>query len=229
MSAPKSNNPVVEIWDIEKLVPYAMNAKKHPKDQVEKLAVAITKFGWTQPIVVWTNGEIIAGHGRRLAALHLGLKKVPVVVRSDLTKPEADALRLADNRVSSTEYDQMILQDELRKLTEDLVGTDIELTDLGYDEREIDFVGADLGDINEQFFADDVATAVETQRAENEASVGEMDQTAAPVGDALGFKRVTIMQSREIRTAMLKIETMTGKTGPDALLDFFRSKLGDAA
>ena len=93
MSKNESNSPVIEIWDIKDLVPYEMNAKKHPQDQVEKLATAITKFGWTQPIVVWNNGEIIAGHGRRLAALHLGMKKVPVVVRSDLSKVEADALQ----------------------------------------------------------------------------------------------------------------------------------------
>ena len=87
-----STNHKIELWDLDKIVPYAANAKKHPPDQVRKLATAITKFGWTQPIVVAGNGEIIAGHGRRLAAIQLGLAKVPVICRRDLTKAEADAL-----------------------------------------------------------------------------------------------------------------------------------------
>ncbi len=226
MSDPKL---AVEIWDIEKLVPYELNAKKHPEDQVQKLAKSIEKFGWTQPITVWSNGEIIAGHGRRMAALHLGLKKVPVVVRSDLSKAEADALRLADNRVTSTEYDQSMIQDELRRLSDELEDSDIDLTDIGFDEKELDFSLSDLGEINDDFFTDDINGAVEEQRQENEASIDETDQTAAPVGDALGFKRVTVMQSREIRNYMGQIEAATGETGPEALLEFFKSKLGEAA
>lgn len=227
----KSATPAlaIEIWDIEKLVPYGLNAKKHPEEQVRKLATSIQKFGWTQPITVWTNGEIIAGHGRRLAAISLGLKKVPVVVRSDLTKAEADALRLADNRVASTEYDQGMIQDELRRLSVELEGTDIDLSDIGYDAKELDFSLSNLGEIDNSFFTEDIGEAVEEQRKQNEASIEETDQTAAPVGDALGFKRVSVMQSREIRSYMGKIEAATGETGPEALLKFFKQHLGDAA
>lgn len=225
------SNPAlaIEIWDIEKLVPYELNAKKHPEEQVKKLANLIQKSGWTQPLVVWTNGEIIAGHGRRLAALHLGLKKVPVVVRSDLTKAEADALRLADNRVTSTEYDQGMIQDELRRLESELEGMSFGMSDLGFDDKEIDFSTSDLGEIDDSFFTDNISEAVEEQRKENEASIEDTDQTAAPVGDALGFKRVTVMQSREIRGYMSQIEAATGETGPKALLEFFKSNLGDVA
>lgn len=229
MSNTEAPSLAIEIWETEKLVPYELNAKKHPQEQVEKLAKLIQKSGWTQPIVVWTNGEIIAGHGRRLAALHLGLKKVPVVVRSDLSKAEADALRLADNRVTSTEYDQGMIQDELRRLSDELAGANIEIGDLGFDAKELDFSLSNLGEIDDSFFTEDVGEAVEEQRKENEASIEETDQTAAPVGDALGFKRVSVMQSRAIRSYMAKIEAETGETGPDALLDFFKSKLGDAA
>lgn len=225
------SNPAlaVEIWPIEKLVPYELNAKKHPEDQVKKLATSIEKFGWTQPITVWTNGEIIAGHGRRMAALHLGLKKVPVVVRSDLSKAEADALRLADNRVTSTEYDQAMIQDELRRLSDELEDSDIDLTDIGFDEKELDFSLSDLGQIDDSFFTEDVNEAVEEQREANEASIEETDQTAAPVADALGFKRVTVMESREIRGYMSQIEEATGDTGAAALIKFFKDNLGDAA
>ena len=208
----------IELWEIDKIIPYEANAKEHPQSQVEKLATAITKFGWTQPIVVAGNGEIIAGHGRRLAAIHLGLAKVPVIVRRDLTKAEADALRLADNRVTSTDYDQDLIQAELLRLNDELMGSSISLTDMGFDEKEINFVIADLGEIDDSMFVTDISAAVETQQKENELAVEQTDDIAAPVVDALGFKRVTISQSREIRDAMSRIESKTGKSGVEALL-----------
>lgn len=213
------SNHAIEIWDIANVIPYVANAKKHPQDQVERLARAIQKFGWTQPIVVWTNGEIIAGHGRRLAAMHLGLKKVPVIVRSDLSKAEADALRLADNRVTSTDYDQEMIQDELRRLADELEGSEIHITDLGFDDKELEFTLSDLGEIDDSFFAGDVTSAVEEQKAQNEKAIEATDDVAAPVADAFGFKRVSIAQSRQIRELMGKIEAATGKKGVEALID----------
>ena len=210
----------IEVWDIEKLVPYEANAKKHPEDQVKKLAQAIKTFGWTQPIVLWGDGSIIAGHGRRLAAISLGLTRVPVIVRRDLTRAEADALRLADNRVTSTDYDQELIQSELQRLNEELAGMDIDLTDLGFDQKEISFSISDLGDMDESLFVDDVADAVDQQKIQNEHKVETTDEIAAPVVDALGFKRVTIAESRMIRDAMVKIETLTGKKGSEAFVDF---------
>ena len=215
-----ANNHPVEIWKVSDLVPYEANAKKHPEEQVIKLANLISKFGWTQPIIVWKNGEIIAGHGRRMAALHLKLEKVPVIVRGDLTKAEADALRLADNRVTSTDYDQELIGDELRRLNEalGLDGEDISLTDLGFDEKEIDFTLSDMSEIDDSFFVDDVSSAVEDQKSANENAAEDIDETAAPVGDALGFKRITVVQSREIRSLMGKVEAALEKEGPDALI-----------
>lgn len=216
-------NNKVEVWDIEQLIPYEANAKMHEPEQVRKLAKSIEKFGWTAPIVVWVNGEIIAGHGRRLAALELGLKRVPVVCRRDLTKAEADALRLADNRVASTDYNQELIQVELQRLSEQLSTENFELTDLGFDLKEIDFSTADLGDINDSIFVDDVAEAVEQQKSENEKKIEETDEIAAPVVDALGFKRVSIAQSRLIRDAMTRIEAKTGKVGVEAFVEYLAS------
>lgn len=218
-------NRNIELWDVSDLIPYEANAKKHPPEQVEKLARSIRAFGWTQPIVVWENGEIIAGHGRRLAALKLGMVKVPVIVRRDLTKAEADALRLADNRVTSTDYDQAAIQEELRRLTSELAGTEIEMGDLGFDEKELNFSLADLGDINDEFFVEDITEAVEEQKAGNEKTIETTDEIAAPIADAFGFKRLTIAQSREIRDYMGKIEIATGKTGAEAVIDFLRARV----
>lgn len=219
-----SENFPVELWEVGKIVPYDRNAKIHSDEQVEKLATAIKTFGWTQPIVVDKDGVIIAGHGRRLAALKLKLAKVPVICRRDLSKAQADALRLADNRVTSVEYDMSLIQDELRFLAESLNG-EFALTDLGFDEKELDFTLSDLSEIDDSFFIDDVGEAVEQQKTENKVLVEQIDDIAAPVGDALGFKRVTIAQSREIRSLMGKIENATGKKGADALIEFVAAKL----
>lgn len=216
----------IEIWDIEKLIPYEANAKKHPEEQVEKLATSITKFGWTSPIVVDADGIVIAGHGRRLAAIKLGLAKVPVVCRRDLSKAEADALRLADNRVTSTDYDQALIQDELRRLSTELGAMDISLKDLGFDDKEISFTMADLGEIDSDFFVDDVQSAVAEQQAENASKIAETDETAAPLGDAMGFKRVTIAQSRTIRALMAEAEKQTAMQGPEVLIEALRKYVG---
>lgn len=215
----------IELWKITDLKPYELNAKIHPDEQVEKLATSIKKFGWTQPIVVWKNGDIIAGHGRRLAAISLGMSKVPVIVRDDLSKAEADALRLADNRVTSTEYDSPMIQDELRRLSEELEGSNIDLIDLGFDAKELEFSMADLSDMEDGFFVEDISGAVEEQREGNESSLSDTDESAAPVGDALGFKRVTVGQSREIRTFMGLIESETEMSGAEALLEFMKKNV----
>lgn len=213
-----SYSPVIEIWEVSRLIPYEANAKRHSDEQVASLANLISKAGWTQPIVLDKDGVIIAGHGRRLAAIKLGLAKVPVIVRRDLNKAEADALRLADNRVTSTEYDQAAIQLELQRLSAELDG-DFGLGDLGFDDKELDFSLSDLGEINSDFFVDDIGTAVEQQKKENETVIAATDDTAAPVGDALGFKRVTIAQSRQLRDLMTGIESKTGLKGVEALID----------
>jgi ParB-like chromosome segregation protein Spo0J len=207
----------IEIVDITWLKEYEANAKRHPDDQVAAVATSIQKFGWTSPIIVWKDGTIIAGHGRRKAALKLGLKKVPVIVRRDLTKAQADALRLADNRVAGTDYDQAAIQIELQRLADELDGT-FELSDLGFTDKELDFSLAELGEISDDLFVDDISGAVETQKEENKAKVEATDDTAAPVGDALGFKRVTIEQSRKLKGLMAGIEMKTGRKGVEALI-----------
>ena len=67
----------VESWPIARLRPYARNAKIHGDDQVAKIAASMAKFGWTVPCMVADDGELIAGHGRVLAATMLGLTEVP--------------------------------------------------------------------------------------------------------------------------------------------------------
>jgi DNA modification methylase len=130
----KAFDPRIEWRDPAILTPYSNNAKTHPTEQIDKIAASIASFGFDQPIVVDGDGVIIKGHGRREASLRLGLDKVPVLVRSDLSVTEIKAARLADNRTAQSPWDEDLLRVELEALLEQ--DFDLELT--GFDLAEID-------------------------------------------------------------------------------------------
>src|ERR1019366_6604674 len=85
-------------WAIDRLIPYARNARKIPPEAIAKVAASIQEFGWRQPIVVDCDRVVVAGHVRLLAAKQLGLEKVPVHVATALTPGQIKAFRLMDNR-----------------------------------------------------------------------------------------------------------------------------------
>lgn len=89
----------VETWKIEDVIPYENNPRKND-DAVEYVANSIKEFSFLQPIVVDSEGVIIAGHTRAKAAQKLGLTEVPVVVADGLSDDQVKAYRLADNKVA---------------------------------------------------------------------------------------------------------------------------------
>jgi len=110
--------------------PYAKNAKKHPKKQIEQVAASIKEFGMHQPIVVDKDGVIIVGHGRYEALKHLGMEITDDMVRvADLTEKQANAYRLADNKLNESEWDMPLVIEELKTLEElaPLTGFDMDL------------------------------------------------------------------------------------------------------
>lgn len=126
----------LSIWSISDIKPYEKNAKLHTPEQIEKIAASISNFGWDQPIVIDKDGVIIKGHGRRLAAMRLGISEVPVLVRGDLTKEQVKAARIADNQVALGGFDSDLLKADLAELF--AAPVDFSLTDMGFDEGEID-------------------------------------------------------------------------------------------
>ena len=211
-----TEQPKIEIWGIDQILPYGKNAKIHSQEQVETLAKLIDTHGWTQPIVVDKDGVIIAGHGRRLAAIHLGRLKVPVVCRRDLSKAQADALRLADNRVASTSYDITLEQEEIQRLAEE-----IDVSILGYSEKDLAFLTEDMAEIDMGAFVEDVGEAVEQQKVENTAKAAATDEAETTLGDAFGFKKVSVAQARRIKAFMRECESDTGAKGAEALMSYF--------
>lgn len=130
---------------IKQLKPYKKNAKKHPKEQVEKIANSIKEFGFTQPVIVDKDNCVVAGHGRILGAKKAGLKEVPTVALESLTEEQIKAYRLVDNKLNESQWEYDLLDKELETLAEDidmsLFGFDLDMTDEELDEaiKEVKF------------------------------------------------------------------------------------------
>ncbi len=124
----------IEFWPIERLRPYARNAKMHGPDQVARIAASMARFGWTVPCMVGDDGELIAGHGRVLAATELGLAEVPVIRLGHLDEAERRAYRIADNKLTELgDWDEALLRDEIAGLLDD----DFDLSLPGFAEDDV--------------------------------------------------------------------------------------------
>jgi ParB-like chromosome segregation protein Spo0J len=209
----------IVLWPVADLIPYPKNAKKHSPEQISRLARSIARLG-VSPVQVepgkegCVRGQIIAGHGRRLAVLELGRALIPVDVRDDLTKIECDALRIADNAAVSNDVDYELMSAETVRLSEE----GFELQDLGLTDAEIRALNTDIGVLDDSAFVSDIGGAVEIQKEINVAAETAIDTREGPVGEALGFKRVTTEQGRIIRGFIARIEVETGLKGAAALV-----------
>ena len=131
---------VVKMWPIEKLLPYARNARTHTDEQVAQVAASMVEFGWTNPILASADGTIIAGHARLAAARKLGMAEVPVIVLDHLTETQRRALVLADNRLAlDAGWDEEMLRVELQALKEE----DFDLDIVGFTDEELEEYLAD--------------------------------------------------------------------------------------
>jgi site-specific DNA-methyltransferase (adenine-specific) len=103
---------------VSDLIPYVNNARKNDH-AVDAVASSIKNYGFKQPIVIDSQGEVIAGHTRLKASKKLGLQEVPCIVADDLTPAQIKAYRIADNRVGElAEWDMELLQLELSDIEE---------------------------------------------------------------------------------------------------------------
>lgn len=117
----------IELWPIEKLIPYDNNPRKNDA-AVKAVAKSIEDYGFKNPVIVDEHGVILAGHTRKFAAEQLRLKEVPVIVASDLTPEQARQFRLIDNSTASiAEWDLEKLMQECAAMPE------VEFKDFGLD------------------------------------------------------------------------------------------------
>jgi hypothetical protein len=143
----------IEVWPIERLIPYANNPLTHPEEQIAQISLSIEEHGMVNPILVDKYGNVIAGHGRILAAQLSGLPELPVIVLDHLTQAQARALRIADNKIAANaRWDDEKLCAELAALRDE----EIDLSSLGFSESELKRVLAELDDPTDQIDDDAV-------------------------------------------------------------------------
>ena len=131
----------IELLPIARLKPYERNPRLHSEEQVAKVAASIASYGWTVPLLVTEDGEVIAGHGRLLAAQRLGLSAVPVIRLQHLTETQARAYRIGDNQLAlAASWDEDALAGEIHALN----GEAYDLGLLGFDDGEIERLLATL-------------------------------------------------------------------------------------
>jgi DNA modification methylase len=122
----------IERRKVDALIPYARNARTHSDEQVAQLAASIKEWGWTTPVLIDEDGEIIAGHGRVMAARKLDIDEIPTMTASGWTKAQKQAYVLADNQLpQNAGWDMDLLSVEMKDL--DSEGFDLSLIGFGDD------------------------------------------------------------------------------------------------
>ena len=168
----------VERRSVESLIPYARNARTHSADQVSQIASSIREWGWTVPVLVDESSNIIAGHGRVLAAKKLGLTEIPVMVAEGWTEAQRRAYVLADNKLAENAgWDDDLLKIELKEL--DGLSFNLELT--GFSLKEINKLidGIADGETDPNFIPEAPGAAVSV-----EGDVWELGQHRIICGDS---------------------------------------------
>jgi DNA modification methylase len=191
----------IEHWPLARLKPYARNAKTHDEGQVAKIAASMVEFGWTMPCLVAANGELIAGHGRVLAAAQLGLSEAPVIVLGHLTEAQRRAYRIADNKLTELGgWDEALLLQELQAL----LAEDYDLGLIGIPEDELDALLREDDD-DRTVIDDDEADAIPEAPAEpisRPGDIWQLGQHRLCCGDATDAEAVARLMQGEMATLM---------------------------
>ena len=118
----------------DKLIPYVNNARTHSPEQIKKLRSSLREFGFVNPVIIDREYNVIAGHGRLMAAKEEGITEVPCVYVDHLTDAQKKAYILADNRMAlDAGWDEELLAVEMQELQD--LGYDLAMT--GFDEKEL--------------------------------------------------------------------------------------------
>lgn len=135
----------IELVDTGKIKKYAKNTKKHDEKQVTKIAASIKEFGFNTPILLDKDNTLIAGHGRLLAAIKLGMEQVPSIRLENLSEAQIKAYRIADNKVAESDWIQDLLKEEIL----DLKSLNYDLSLTGFDLKEVNSYVKGLENVHE--------------------------------------------------------------------------------
>ena len=179
-----------QLVDINKLVPYANNARTHNKEQILKLRSSLREFGFVNPVIIDREYNVLAGHGRIMAAKEEGIAEVPCVYADHLTEAQKKAYILADNRMAlDAGWDEELLSVEMQELQE--LGFDLSMT--GFDEKELtELLGADAGsEAKEDDF--DLSAALEKAAFVQRGDVWTVGRHKLMCGDATSAEDVSAL------------------------------------
>lgn len=179
----------------ETLKPYENNPRQHSEAQLDRLVRSIKEFGFTNPILVDDDCNVIAGHGRLLAAELMGLQRVPTITLGHLSPEQRRAYVIADNQLAlNSTWDDDVLQAELQALGE--AGYDLTLLGWGEDlptfGDDIDLSALDdMDDDPTAELADGVMKAIQIEfRPEDYEEAKALVEAARKRGDYVGMKLI---------------------------------------
>ena len=179
-----------QLVDIDKLVPYANNARTHNKEQILKLRSSLREFGFVNPVIIDREYNVLAGHGRIEAAKAENISEVPCVFADHLTEAQKKAYILADNRMAlDAGWDEELLAVEMEELQN--LGFDLGLT--GFDETEIaDLFDTNSGDtVKDDDF--DLTTALEKAAFVQRGDIWTVGRHKLMCGDATSAEDVSAL------------------------------------
>ena len=176
----------MQLISIDKLVPYVNNARTHSAEQIIKLRSSLREFGFVNPIIIDRDFNVIAGHGRLMAAKEEGIIEVPCVFADFLTEAQKKAYILADNRMAmDAGWDEELLKIEMEELQN--LGYDLGYT--GFDEKELaDLFGVDDKEVKEDEF--DLTAALEKASFVERGDVWFVGKHKLMCGDATSSEDV---------------------------------------
>ncbi len=181
------------------LKPYENNPRQHSESQLDRLVRSIQEFGFTNPILVDADSNVIAGHGRLMAAELMGLTTVPTIELKHLTTEQKRAYVIADNQLAlNSTWDDDVLQAELEALGD--AGYDLSLLGWGDDiptfTEDPDYSALDDLDDPTSDLADGVLKAIQIEfRAEDYEEAKALVDAARKRGDYVGMKLIEALAS----------------------------------
>ena len=196
----KLNITYLALKDIK---PYAKNARVHDSKHVQQIASSINTFNFTNPILVDENNEILAGHGRWLAAQNLGLETVPCIVISYLTQSQKRAYRIADNKLTiNGSWDENLLGLELKDLSE--LDLDFSLDVTGFSLPEIDFKIQNL-DEGETDPLDEIPEIQEDEIVSKPGDLWQLGNHIIYCGDSLNPESFSLLMGKDRARMILQM------------------------
>ena len=172
------------------LLPYARNSRTHSEEQVYQIAQSIREFGFTNPVLVDADNNIVAGHGRVLAAKQLGLQDVPTINVGWMTEQQRRAYVIADNQLAlNAGWDDSVLAQEVAWLQEQNFNTSL----LGFDTDFLDGLLAEEAATGEGLTDQDDAPAVQANPITQLGDVWVMGKHRLLCGDSTSIDAVNTL------------------------------------